>query len=63
MKLEVRSREVRIRSHEVKRLNELPGLPYSAEKTKVMKNSANGIQKEIKVKGRNLGTVSTFKSL
>ena len=35
----------------------------SAEKTKLMTNSANGIQREIKVKGQNLGTVISFKYL
>ena len=34
----------------------------SAEKTKLMTNSANGIQTEIKVKGQKLGTVTSFKS-
>ena len=35
----------------------------SAEKTKLMTNSANGIQREIKVKGQKLGTVTSFKYL
>ena len=35
----------------------------SAEKTKLMKNSANGIQREIKVKGHVLGNVTSFKYL
>ena len=35
----------------------------SAEKTKLMTNSANGIQREIKVKGLKLGTVTSFKYL
>ena len=35
----------------------------SAEKTKLMTNSANGIQREIKVKGQRLGTVTSFKCL
>ena len=35
----------------------------SAEKTKLMTNSANGIQREIKVKGKKLGTVTSFKYL
>ena len=35
----------------------------SAEKTKLMTNSANGIQREIKVKGQKLGTVKSFKYL
>ena len=33
----------------------------SAEKTKLRTNSANGIQREIKVKGQKLGTVTSFK--
>ena len=33
------------------------------EKTKLMTNSANGIQREIKVKGQKLGTVTSFKYL
>ena len=36
-------------------------MEISAEKTKLMTNSANGIQREIKVKGQRLGTVTTFK--
>ena len=35
----------------------------AAEKTKLMTNSANGIHREIKVKGQKLGTVSSFKYL
>ena len=35
----------------------------SAEKTKLMTNSANGTQREIKVKGQKLGTVTGFKYL
>ena len=35
----------------------------SAEQTKLMTNSANGIQTEIKVKGQKLGTVTSFKYL
>ena len=35
----------------------------SAEKTKLMTNSANGIQREIKVKGQKLGTATSFKYL
>ena len=35
----------------------------SVEKTKLMTNSANGIQKEIKVKGQKLGTVTSFEYL
>ena len=40
-------------------------MEISAEKTKLMTNSANGIQREIKVKGQNLilGTVTSFKYL
>ena len=38
-------------------------MEISAEKTKLMKNSANGIQREIKVKGQKLGTVTSFKYL
>ena len=36
-------------------------MEISAEKTKLMTNSANGIQREIKVKGQNLGAVTSFK--
>ena len=35
----------------------------SAEKTKLTKNGANDIQREIKVKGQKLGTVTSFKYL
>ena len=38
-------------------------LEISAEKTKLMTNSANGIQREIKAKGQKLGTVTNFKYL
>ena len=38
-------------------------MEISAEKTKLMTNSANGIQREIKVKGKTLGTVTSFKYL
>ena len=38
-------------------------MKISAEKTKVMTNSANGIQREVKVKGQKLGTVTSFKYL
>ena len=31
-----------------------------AEKTKLMTNSANGIQRKIKVKGQKMGTVTSF---
>ena len=34
-----------------------------AEKTKLMTNSANGIEREMKVKGQKLGTVTSFKYL
>ena len=34
-----------------------------AEKEKLMTNSANGIQREIKIKGQTLGTVTSFKYL
>ena len=36
-------------------------MEISAEKTKLMTNSANGIQREIKVKEQKLGTVSSLK--
>ena len=35
----------------------------SAEKIKLMTNSANGILREIKVKGQKFGTVTSFKYL
>ena len=38
-------------------------MEISAEKTKLMTNSANGIQREIKVKGQKLGTVTSFNFL
>ena len=38
-------------------------MEISAEKTKLMTNSANGIQIEIKVNGQKLGTVTSFKYL
>ena len=38
-------------------------MEISAEKTKLMTNSASGIQREIKVKGQKLGTVTSFKYL
>ena len=38
-------------------------IEISAEKTKLMTYSADGIQKEIKVKGQKLGTVTSFKYL
>ena len=34
-----------------------------AEKTKLMTSSTNGIQREVKVEGRNPGTVTNFKYL
>ena len=36
-------------------------MEISAEKTKQMTNSAKGIQREIKVKGQKLGTVTGIK--
>ena len=36
-------------------------MEISAEKTKLMTNSANGIQREIKVKGQKLATVSCLR--
>ena len=38
-------------------------IEISAEKTKLMTNSANSIQREIKVKGQKLGIVTSFKYL
>ena len=38
-------------------------MEMSAEKTELLTNSANGIQREIKVKGQKLGTVTSFKYL
>ena len=38
-------------------------MEISAEKTKLMTNSANGIEREIKIKGQKLGTVTSFKYL
>ena len=38
-------------------------MEISAEKTKLMTNSATGIQREIRVKGQKLGTVTSFKYL
>ena len=38
-------------------------MEISAEKIKLMTNSANGIQREIKIKGQKLGTVTSFKYL
>ena len=38
-------------------------IKISAEKTKLMTNSANDIQRKIKVNGQKLGTVTSFKYL
>ena len=38
-------------------------MEISAEKTKLMTNSASGIQTGVKVKGQNLGTVTSFRYL
>ena len=38
-------------------------MEISAEKTKLVTNSANGIQREIKVKGQKLDTITSFKYL
>ena len=38
-------------------------MKISAEKIKLMTNCANGVQREIKVKGQKLGTVPSFKYL
>ena len=38
-------------------------MEISAEKTKLKTNSTNGIQKDIKVKGQNMGTITSFKYL
>ena len=38
-------------------------MEISAEKTKLMTNSANGIQREIKLKGQKLGTKTSCKYL
>ena len=38
-------------------------MEISAEKTKLVTNSTNGIQKEIKVKGQKFGTVTSFRYL
>ena len=50
----------------VERLNKICTrykMEISAEKTKLVTNIANGIQREIKVKGQKLGTVTSFKYL
>ena len=36
-------------------------MEINAEKTKLMTNSANGTQREIKVKGLKMGTITSFK--
>ena len=38
-------------------------MKISAEKNKLMTNSANGIQREMKVKGQKIGTVTSFKNI
>ena len=38
-------------------------MKISAEKNMLMTNSANGIQREIKMKGQKLGTLTSFKYL
>ena len=38
-------------------------MEISAEKTKLMTNSTNVIQREVKVKGQKLGIVTSFKDL
>ena len=38
-------------------------MEISAEEIKLMTNSANGIQREIKLKGQKLDTVTSFKYL
>ena len=38
-------------------------MEISAEKTKLMTNSANGIQREMKAKGQKLDSVTSFKYL
>ena len=38
-------------------------MEINAEKTKLMSHSANGIQREIKVKAHKLGAVTSFKYL
>ena len=47
----------------VESLDKTYKMEISAEKTKLMTNSANGIQREVKIKGQNLGTVTSFKYL
>ena len=50
-------------AEEEQELEALDKMETSAEKSKLMTNSANGIQREIKVKGQKLGTVTSFKYL
>ena len=38
-------------------------MEISAEKTKPMTNTANGIQREVKVERQKLGTITSFKYL
>ena len=38
-------------------------MEISAEKTKLMTNNANGVQREITVKGQKFGTVTSFEYL
>ena len=47
----------------VETLDKTCTMEISVEKTKLMTNSANGIQREIKVKGQKLGIVTSFKYL
>ena len=50
----------------VNRLNQASlryGMEINAEKTKLMTNNPSGIQKEIRVNGQKLGTVTSFKYL
>ena len=39
------------------------GMEISAEKTKLMANNTSGVNKEVKVNGQNLETVTSFKYL
>ena len=48
----------------VERLNKIStanGMDISAEKTKLVTNNTNGINKEIRINKQNLGTVTSFK--
>ena len=47
----------------VESLDKIYKMEISAEKTKLMTNNANGIQREIKVKGQKVGTFTSFKYL